>query len=113
MNALIENVQIIRDAGGHPAFAVLPFAEYQALKCGKVKVEHYIPSTVVNLVMDNNWTPVRAWREHLGLTQTTVAARLNISQSAYAQQENSAKLRKPSREKIAKALGIEPEQLDF
>ncbi|MFZ5812176.1 MAG: helix-turn-helix domain-containing protein [Thermodesulfobacteriota bacterium] len=30
---------------------------------------------------------MRAWREHLGLTQAEAAARLHVSQSAYAQME--------------------------
>ena len=42
-----------------------------------------------------------------------MAERLGISQSAYAQQESSSRLRKASREKIAGALGIEAAQLDF
>ncbi|HBJ69634.1 MAG TPA: transcriptional regulator, partial [Alcaligenes faecalis] len=42
-----------------------------------------------------------------------LAARLGISQSAYAQQESSERLRKSSLERIAAALGITPEQLDF
>ena len=45
--------------------------------------------------------------------RTEIAKRLGISQPAYAQQENSDRLRKSSREKIAGALGILPEQLDF
>ncbi|MEM5278257.1 helix-turn-helix transcriptional regulator [Cupriavidus taiwanensis] len=57
--------------------------------------------------------PLRAWREDLGLTQAEVAARLGISQPAYAQQENSARLRQTSRERIAAALGITAAQLDI
>ena len=57
-------------------------------------------------------SPARAWREHLGLTQQAVAERLGISQSAYAQQESSDKLRKTTRIKIAAALGIAAELLD-
>jgi transcriptional regulator with XRE-family HTH domain len=49
----------------------------------------------------------------LGLTQAEIAKRLEISQSAYAQQESSAKLRKSSRAKIAAALGLSAEQLNF
>ncbi|MFA6901614.1 MAG: helix-turn-helix transcriptional regulator [Gallionellaceae bacterium] len=56
-------------------------------------------------------TPIRAWREHLGLTQTEVARCLGISQSAYAQQEAKEAVRKVTRGKIAQALGIAPEQL--
>ncbi|MCW3528678.1 helix-turn-helix domain-containing protein [Burkholderia cenocepacia] len=58
-------------------------------------------------------TPARAWGEHLGLTQSDVAARIGISQSAYAQQERGERLRKSTREKIAAAPGIRPQQLDF
>ena len=68
-----------------------------------------IPNAVVNKVINKDMTPVRAWREHLGLTQAEVARRLGISQSAYAQQEAKEPVRKSTREKIAKALGIAPE----
>lgn len=71
-----------------------------------------IPNDVASRTVDGA-SPVRAWREHLGFTQADIAARLGISQSAYAQQENSDRLRKSSREKIAAALGISAKQLDF
>ena len=74
MNTLTESVQILRDAGGHPAFAVIPLADYQALVKGKAKVEPEIPSAVVDLAMDNECSSARAWREHKELTQTEVAA---------------------------------------
>ncbi|MBB5506277.1 transcriptional regulator with XRE-family HTH domain [Paraburkholderia sp. JPY681] len=71
-----------------------------------------IPNDVASRAVDGA-SPVRAWREHLGFTQADIAPRLGISQSAYAQQENSDRLRKSSREKIAAALGISAKQLDF
>lgn len=46
-----------------------------------------IPNAVVNKVINKDMTPIRAWRKHLGLTQTEIARRLDISQSTYAQQE--------------------------
>lgn len=70
-----------------------------------------IPNAVVDKVINKDMTPIRAWREHLGLTQAEVARRLGISQSAYAQQEAKEPVRKYTREKIAQALGIVPEQL--
>jgi len=70
-----------------------------------------IPNAVVGKVVYKDMTPIRAWREHLGLTQAEVARRLSISQSAYAQQEAKEPVRKSTREKIAQALGIVPEQL--
>lgn len=57
-------------------------------------------------------TAVGAWRKHLGLSQAEVAARIGINQPAYAQQEQAAKPRKATREKIAAALGIAPDLLD-
>ena len=60
MNTLTESVQILRDAGGHPAFAVIPFADYQALVKAKTKTEPGIPAAVVDLAMDNEWSAARA-----------------------------------------------------
>ncbi|WP_259460546.1 helix-turn-helix transcriptional regulator [Paraburkholderia sp. BL23I1N1] len=71
-----------------------------------------IPHEVVNATVDGA-TPSRAWREHLGLTQAEIAAHMGISQSAYSQQEGKKRLRESSRTKIAAALGITADQLDF
>ncbi|QHB56102.1 helix-turn-helix domain-containing protein [Ralstonia solanacearum] len=103
------NVQLIHGPDGAPAFVVIPYAEYIA---SRIEDRSLIPHAVVERTVEGA-TPVRAWREHLGLTQAEVAGRLGISQPAYAQQENSNRLRKASREKIATALGILPAQLDF
>ena len=72
-----------------------------------------VPDAVVKLAFDDGMAPAKAWRTHLLLTQAQVAARMGVTQSAYAQLESSAKLRKASREKIAAALGINAQQLDF
>ena len=56
---------------------------------------------------------MRSWREHLGLTQTEVAKRANMTQGAYAQMENSTKPRRASMKKIATAMGLTVEQLNF
>jgi predicted transcriptional regulator len=103
------NIQIINGPDGEPAFVVIPYADYMA---GRNAERNLIPNDVVSRTVDGA-SPVRAWREHLGITQTDIAARLGISQSAYAQQENSDRLRKSSREKIAAALGVSATQLDF
>ena len=113
MNGPTEGVQILRDAGGRPAFAVIPFADYQALVGGRAKGEPTIPADVVNFAMDHDVSAARAWREHFGLTQAEVAARMDVTQSAYAQLEGRKTVRKTSREKIATALGISETQLDF
>lgn len=72
-----------------------------------------IPHEVISATVDGA-TPARAWREHLSLSQREVAERMGISQPAYAQMEAAAsKMRKRTRERLAKALEILPEQLDF
>ncbi|MDD3610102.1 MAG: transcriptional regulator [Halothiobacillaceae bacterium] len=78
MNALAEGVQISRDAGGHPVFAVLPFAQYLALVAGKSKAEPTVPHAVVSAVVDGA-TVIAAWREHLRLTQAEVAAAMGLA----------------------------------
>lgn len=103
------NIQIINGPGGKPAFVVIPYEDYIA---SRAEDRGLIPHDVISRTVDGA-TPLKAWREHLGLTQTEVAQRLGVTQSAYAQQENSDRLRKSSREKIAAALGITQEQLDF
>lgn len=102
------NLQIIKDTKEKPTFAAIPYAEYLSMTKSRAPT---IPNAVVGKVVNKDITPIRAWREHLGLTQSEVAKRLGISQSAYAQQEAKDNLRKATREKIAEALGIEAEQL--
>jgi transcriptional regulator with XRE-family HTH domain len=71
-----------------------------------------IPHEVVSLIVDGA-TPIRAWREHLSLTEDEVAKRMGISQPAFARQETVAKPRKATREKIAAAFGITANQLEL
>jgi transcriptional regulator with XRE-family HTH domain len=71
-----------------------------------------IPHDVVSKMVDGA-SAIRAWREHLKLTQDEVAARLGISPPAYAQQEIAARLRRVTREKIAAAFGIKVQQLEL
>ena len=113
MNAPTEAVQILRDAGGHPAYAVIPFAEYQALIRNRPTIEPSIPLEVVDKALAQECSAARAWREHLELTQAEVAKRMGITQGSYAQLEARKGIRKSSREKIARALGIHEAQLDF
>ena len=103
------NVQIINGPDGTPVFVVIPYHEYVA---NRAMDNTLIPHDVISRTVDGA-TPVRAWREHVGLTQADMASRLGISQSAYAQQENSKRLRKASIQKIAVALGISLAQLDI
>ncbi|MHB1015307.1 MAG: helix-turn-helix domain-containing protein [Desulfurivibrionaceae bacterium] len=72
----------------------------------------YVPHEVVGLHIERDITYLRAWREYLGLTQAEVAERAGITQAALSQMESGeAKLRKATRKKLAKAMGLNPEQL--
>lgn len=113
MIAHTENITILKDAAGNPAFAVVPFADWQAIILGREKLDQLIPSEVVDYAMDNDVSALCAWRAYLKLTQAEVANRMGITQPAYAQHEARKTLGKATREKVAKALGLVPEQLDF
>jgi DNA-binding XRE family transcriptional regulator len=106
-------VQILNDRAGRPEYVVLPVDQYHALVRSKNYEEPGIPAQVVNLVFDNNYSPTRAWRCHLELTQAEVAKRMGITQPAYSHLETTKTIRKSSRIKIAKALNIDESQLDF
>jgi len=90
-----------------PDYIVLPYRDFVRLFD---KAEALIPNDVVSRFVDCD-SIVKAWREHLGLTQEEVAPRLAISQAAFSKLENSSKLHPSSRRKIAAALGISTDQL--
>ena len=104
MTKTLTDFQVIRDSAGRPEFAVVRYADFQAL-LGQKDPEEYIPHAVVGKMVAGA-TAARAWREHLDLTQAQIAERIGITQAAYSQLENSANLRPASRRKIAEALGI-------
>lgn len=106
------NYQIIKNPNGTPAFVVVPYDEYRRL-FNPIDTETGVPSAVVNLAFDNDYSALRAWREYLGFTQEEVAKKLMISQSAYCQQEKNDTLTNAFRERVAIVLNIHPEQLNF
>lgn len=108
----------ILEADGKPAFVVLPYDEYLKLtgeskSPGRIPADNTTPHEVMRLSVKNDWSMIRAWREHLGLTQAEVARRLDIRQPSYAAMEApNAKPKKATRERIAAAMGISLEQLE-
>lgn len=101
-----------RSPAAAPGFVTVPIAEYEALvaRARAAGPRATIPHEVVSLMVDG-YSAARAWREHLCLTQTEVAARMGISQSALAQIEAATQPRKATRARLAAALGISVEQL--
>lgn len=107
-------VQTIRDQSGATVYAVVPIAHYEALveqaRTRRTGAQETIPHEVVSRMVDGA-SAARAWREHLGLTQTQVASRMKISQAALAQMEKAQRPRKATHAKLAAALGIRVGQL--
>ena len=110
MNARTE-FQVIVGKDGKPAFVVVPYDQFRRMKGGFA--HGAVPNEVVNVVFERGVSPMAAWREHLGLTQMEVASRIGITQAAYAQMERVKQPRKATIEKVAGALGLEPEQLHW
>lgn len=107
----------ILEANGKPAFVVLPYEDYLQLAglnkpAGRIPADDSIPHEVMRLHVKNDWSLIRAWREHLGITQAEMARRLEIRQPSYAAMEApDAKPKKATRERIAAAMGVSLEQI--
>ena len=114
MMSIPINHQVITHQGV-PVAVVVPYEEYAiafAVKSSRKNEEPTVPHEIAVRVLKEQISPIRAWREHLGLTQASVAARINVSQSAFAQMEApDGKPRMSTVKKIAEALGLSPAQL--
>ncbi len=110
---------------GKPVFALVDFDEFSefledmedVLAYDKAKANSdglRVPGDVVRKVIDEGKSLIQAWREYKGLTQADLAARIGIKQSAVARLETKGrKLRSSTREKVAKALNIDPRLLEY
>jgi len=110
MNALTNKVQIIQNQDNQPIFAVVPWHDYLDLTG---QFEALIPNEVVGFIMQDNLTPVAAWRKYKGVSQADIAAKIGVSQSAYAQMEAAKNPRQSTLIKIANALNIDVTMLDL
>lgn len=116
MSAHTDTQIIMED--GHPAFAVIPWREFEAIRPTLEKhrkLRDGIPHAVVERMALDDVPPIRAWREHLGLDQTTVAERAGMKQPALARLESGkgGTPRRATLERIAAAMGLTFEQLDI
>jgi len=105
--------QIIKK-DGKPAFAVIPWNEYQELlrnQAPENEADVWFPNEVVKANVRGACL-IKAWREYSGLTQNELAQKAGIKQPALARLENSgATPRKTTLMKLAKAMNISIEQL--
>jgi ribosome-binding protein aMBF1 (putative translation factor) len=104
------------DFDGKPAFVLVPWEEFTRVRPlleGDKARASGIPQEVVEAHILNDVPMIRAWREHIGITQAELATRMGVSQAAVAKLERpDAKPRSATLKKIAEALGISPTQLD-
>ena len=70
-----------------------------------------LPLAVINLKTGNDWSLIRAWREHLNISTADMAARLGVDHSIYIELERP-RPRQIILERVSAALGVSPEQLD-
>ena len=79
---------------------------------GRPDEEVTLPHEVVKMSTLGGMSLIRAWREHLELTQEEVARRMGITQSAYAKIESGkTQPRMTTCKRLAAAMNVEWEQL--
>ena len=126
-----KNIHVLPGPNGAPLYVLMTYAQYKVLagkstvKAGKApatkvvakgrkgRAPANVPSEVLKRIKQDHVAPMRAWREHLGLTQVQMADRLKVTQGAYALTEKRENPRPSTLAKIAKAMRIKPEQLDI
>jgi DNA-binding XRE family transcriptional regulator len=110
MNPRIDYQTI--EHNGEATHAVVPYAQFMDL-LKLAQNEPTIPHEVVSMIVDGV-SPVRAWREHLKISQQDMADRLSVTQPTYqAKEKLGANFRKKTSEQLAEALGITLEQLNI
>jgi len=104
------------DYQGKSAFVLVPWEEFKRVRPileGDKSRATGIPQAVVEAHVLRDVPIIRAWREHIGITQGELAARMGVSQAAVAKLEKpDAKPRGATLKKVAEALGISPAQLE-
>lgn len=104
------------DYHGKPAFVLVPWEDFMRVRPileGDKASATGIPQAVVEAHVLRDVPMIRAWREHIGITQGELAARMGVSQAAVAKLEKpDAKPRGATLKKVAEALGISPAQLE-
>lgn len=113
MKTHTEYQTILHD--GVPAFVLVPFAEFQRVKpmLEQNAIKNAVPQEVVEAHVLHDVPLIRAWREHLNLTQDVVADRAGMKQPALARLERGeGKPRKATLKKLADAMGLTISQIE-
>ncbi len=112
---MITNIQIIHE-NNRPAFAVIPFGEFERMQrklaiAEKRDEKVSFPLEVAEMNTLKGYSLIKAWRLYRGKTQKELAAAMGITQSAFSQIEKSETNQAETLRRAAAALGVEPEQL--
>ena len=112
---MFTDVQIIKN-GNLPAFAVIPFSQYEEMRRRLAIAENRdsrigFPLDVAEMNALKGYSLIKAWRIFRGKTQKEVAAALGISQGAFSQIEKSSHNQSETLRRVAAVLAVEPEQL--
>ncbi len=115
---LTPQVQIISYLKGDPTWKCrhckqvfsMPFKDPQPLE-----ERQDIPPEVASMVNNDGFSLLKAWRKHLTLYQKDIAQKMGVTAVAVTNLEKkpTQALRPTTRQKLAKAMGIKPEQLDI
>ena len=111
--AELTKPQIIQQ-NGEPAFAVIPWEEYQSLIENLAEPDDsdvWFPHEVVGANIRGD-SLIKAWREYRGMTQEELALKAGIKQPALARLEKpDANPRTVTLKKLAAAMDLDIEQL--
>lgn len=112
MNERTEYQTIFHD--GRPAFVLVPVDEFERIRplLERRAIRDTIPQEVVEAHALREVPLLRAWREHLGLTQEAVASRAGMKQPALARLERGeSQPRRATLKRLAEAMGLTVAQL--
>ncbi|WP_058553741.1 helix-turn-helix domain-containing protein [Thiohalocapsa sp. ML1] len=111
MNAPTEYQTIFHD--GRPAYVLVPVVDWERIKplLSAARAADGIPQAVVEAHVLGDVPLIRAWREHLGLTQQAVADAAGMAQPALARLERGEGNPRPATlARLAAAMGINAAQ---
>lgn len=103
---------VVRD--GQPVYVLVPIEDWERVRplLERERRGLGIPQAVVEAHVLHDVPLLRAWREHLGMTQQQVAEAARMQQSALARLESGANQpRKATLQRLAEAMGLTVEQV--
>lgn len=119
----MEKVQIIRDADGQAAFAVVPWAEYERLRAAgdedavliaagnAARGDETFPADVAKRLVAGE-PALKVFREWRGLTQADLGQKAGVAKQYISQIERGARgVGKATARKLAPMLGVSIEAM--